>query len=136
MLKVEEPVNFREASKEKEWMSAMKVEMDTIERNDTWVLIELPPGHKPIGLKCVFKLKKDSEGNIVKHKARLVAKGYIQRRGIDYNEVFTPVVRVETIRLLAMAAKEGWEMRTQFPSTSVGSAFGQKLRYVLGFDKL
>lgn len=109
LLKVEEPVNYREASKEKEWMGAMKLEMDTIEKNDTWVLTELPPGHKPIGLKWVFKLKKDSEGNIVKHKARLVAKGYVQRRGIDYNEVFAPVARLETIRLLlAMAAKEGW----------------------------
>ena len=139
LLKVEEPMNYQEASMKKEWKDAMNMEMETIEKNNTWVLMDLPPGHKPIGLKWVFKLKKDSEGNVVKHKARLVAKGYVQRKGIDYNEVFAPVARLETIRLLlALSAKEGWEVH----HLDVKSAFlnGELLEevYVMqpeGFEK-
>jgi hypothetical protein len=66
-------------------------------------------GHKPIGLKWVYKFKKDVSGMVVKHKARLVAKGYVQREGIDFDEVFTPVARLDSVRLLlALAAQEGW----------------------------
>lgn len=89
----------------------MKEELDSIVGNNTWKLCTLPAGHKPIGLKWVFKLKKDPEGKVVKHKARLVAKGYVQRQGIDFEEVFAPVERLETVRLLvAMAAQEGWKL--------------------------
>ncbi|KAL8131272.1 hypothetical protein AgCh_007267 [Apium graveolens] len=111
LLKVEEPTSYGEAAKETEWQKAMNVEFDMIEKNQTWVLTDLPSGVKPIGLKWVYKLKKDAEGNIVKHKARLVANGYVQKKGIDYNEVFAPVARLETIRLLlALSAKENWEV--------------------------
>nr|GEW95204.1 ribonuclease H-like domain, reverse transcriptase, RNA-dependent DNA polymerase [Tanacetum cinerariifolium] len=80
-------------------------------RNNTWVLTTLPTGHKTIGLKWVFKTKKDANGNIIKYKARLVAKGYIQEHGIDFEEVFEPVAMMETIRLLlAIAAKNKWEV--------------------------
>ena len=59
----------------------------------------------------MFKIKKNSDGSIIKFKARLVAKGYIQRHGIDYEEVFAPVARIETIRLLlALAASNGWQV--------------------------
>ena len=71
----------------------------------------MPKGQKAIGLKWVFKLKKDPDGKIVKHKARLVAKGYAQVQGVDFEEVFAPVARIETVRvLLALAAKGGWEV--------------------------
>nr|GEY18600.1 ribonuclease H-like domain, reverse transcriptase, RNA-dependent DNA polymerase [Tanacetum cinerariifolium] len=71
----------------------------------------LPKGHNAIGLKWVFKTKRDANGNIVKHKARLVAKGYIQEHGIEFEEVFAPVARMETIRLLlAIAANNKWEV--------------------------
>lgn len=71
----------------------------------------MPPGHKGVGLKWVYKLKRDTNGKIIKHKARLVARGYVQKQGIDYEEVFTPVTRLETVRvLLALAAKKGWEV--------------------------
>lgn len=62
-------------------------------------------------MKWVFKLKRDADGNVVKHKARLVAKGYVQKQGVDYEEVFAPVARLDTVKLLlAMAANWGWEV--------------------------
>nr|GEW86292.1 ribonuclease H-like domain, reverse transcriptase, RNA-dependent DNA polymerase [Tanacetum cinerariifolium] len=90
---------------------AMKVELDSINRKNIWELTTLPTGHKAIGLKWVFKTKKDANGNIIKHKARLVAKGYIQEHGIEFEEVFAPVARMETIRLLlAIVANRKWEV--------------------------
>nr|GEZ01937.1 ribonuclease H-like domain, reverse transcriptase, RNA-dependent DNA polymerase [Tanacetum cinerariifolium] len=71
----------------------------------------LPKGHKAIGLKWVFKTKRDVNENIIKHKARLVAKGYIQEHGIDFEKVFAPVARMETIRLLlTIAANNKWKV--------------------------
>jgi hypothetical protein len=89
----------------------MLEEMKSIEENKTWNLVDLRAGHKPIGLKWVFKVKRDEHGNIVKYKARLVAKGYVQQQGIEFNEVFAPVAWLESVRLLlAVAAHEGWEV--------------------------
>jgi hypothetical protein len=83
----------------------MKEEMDAIVTNGTWSLTELLAGHRAIGLKWVYKVKCDQLGAIVRHKARLVAKGYIQRQGVDFEEVFVPVARLESVRLmLAIAA--------------------------------
>lgn len=71
----------------------------------------MPTGQKVIGLKWIFKLKKDASGKIVKHKARLIAKGYVQEHGVDFDEIFPPVTRLETVRLLlALLAKNGWEV--------------------------
>ena len=64
---------------------------------------------KPIGLKWVYKIKRNAGGMVIKYKARLVAKGYVQQQGIYFDEVFAPVARIETIRLLlALAATNGW----------------------------
>jgi hypothetical protein len=93
------------------WRQAMKAEMKAIEENRTWDVSDLPKGQKAIGLKWVFKLKKDPDGKVVKYKARLVAKGYAQVQGVDFEEVFAPVARIETVRvLLALAARGGWEV--------------------------
>uniref|UniRef100_A0A0A9C504 Reverse transcriptase Ty1/copia-type domain-containing protein n=1 Tax=Arundo donax TaxID=35708 RepID=A0A0A9C504_ARUDO len=82
-----------------------------MEENNTWQLVELPPGHCPIGLRLVYKLKKDAAGNVVRHKACLVAKGYVQRAGVDFDEVFAPVARLESVRLMiAIAAHADWEL--------------------------
>lgn len=68
-------------------------------------------GVKHIGLKWVFKIKRNADGTIIKYKARLVAKGYVKKQGVDYDEVFAPVARMETIRLvIAVAASKGWEI--------------------------
>jgi hypothetical protein len=105
----DEPATAEEAKRVKEWRDAMIEEMASIEQNQTWSLVELPAGHRAIGLKWVFKIKKDEHGNVSKYKARLVAKGYVQRQGIDYEEVFAPIVRMESVRvLLAVAAHGSW----------------------------
>lgn len=89
----------------------MKDEIKAIEKNNTWALTYLPNGQKPIDLKWVFKLKRDTCGKIVKHKARLVVKGFVQRYGVDYEEVFAPVTRMETVcLLLALAARYEWQV--------------------------
>lgn len=79
--------------------------------NGTWELATLPAGHRTIGLKWVFKVKKDPTGNIIKHKARLMAEGYALRHGWDFDEVFAPVMRMETVwLLLALAAHGSWQV--------------------------
>jgi transposase InsO family protein len=85
---LEEPSSHLEAIKDSCWKKAMQEELTAIEENGTWTLCDLPRGHRPIGLKWVFKLKKNPNGETVKHKARLVAKGYVQRQGIDFVEAF------------------------------------------------
>lgn len=97
LLSEEEPTSFLEAEKQSCCRKAMLEEMKSIENNSTWCLTNLPPRHKPIGLKWVFKVKRDASGKILKHKARLVAKGYVQQHGVDYDEVFAPVARMETV---------------------------------------
>lgn len=110
-LDVNEPTTYNNAVKEKAWEKAMQCEMESIEKNNTWSLVELPAGQKAIGLKWVYKLKRNADGQIIKHKARLVAKGYVQKQGVDFEEAFAPVTRMETVcLLLALAANNGWEV--------------------------
>jgi hypothetical protein len=73
----EQPGTMDESLKAKEWHVAMKDELTSIEENETWSQVHLPKGHRAIGLKWVFKLKRDEHGNVIRHKARLIAKGYV-----------------------------------------------------------
>ena len=89
----------------------MLEETKTIEENETWELVDPPPGCRPISLKWVYKVKRDELGAIVKHKARLVTRGFIQREGIDFEEVFALVARMESVHfLLALAAAKDWRI--------------------------
>lgn len=107
----EEPWDFASAVEEKVWREACEDEIASIVKNNTWDLVELPTGAKAIGLKWIFKIKRNSDGSINKYKSRLVAKGYIQRHGIDFEEVFAPVARLETVRfIIALAASRGWQV--------------------------
>ena len=111
LVEADEPTSYAEAAAHQEWKDAMDKEMQSIERNKTWELVKLPVGKKPIGLKWVFKLKRNSNSEVVKYKARLVAKGYVQKYGIYFEEVFAPVARLDTVRvLLAFAANNGWKV--------------------------
>ena len=88
----EEPLTYLEATQDEVGRQGMQEEMLAIDRSNTWELESPPTNCKPIGLKWIFKLKKNPKGEIIRHKARLVVKGYSQRKGIDYEEVFALVV--------------------------------------------
>lgn len=111
---MEDPVSVDEAMKRSDsdlWSQAMEDEFKSLQQNDTWDLVDLPANRKAIDVKWVFKTKKDIHGNIVRYKARLVAKGFTQRKGIDYCETYSPVVRQSSIRyLVALAAQYDLEI--------------------------
>ena len=78
--------------------------------NNAWVLVDLPNNEKVMDLKWEFMIKKDADGS-VKHKARLVAKEYVQEEGVDFEEAFVPIERMESVRLLiALAVQESWKI--------------------------
>ncbi|WJX64387.1 hypothetical protein P8452_49170 [Trifolium repens] len=99
-----EPKNFREALESidgKDWLKAMNEEMLSLEKNQTWKLVPLPKNKRVVGSKWVFKKKDGIPGvEAPRYKARLVAKGFTQVEGIDYNEIFSPVVKHCSIRVL------------------------------------
>ncbi|GJZ73524.1 retrovirus-related pol polyprotein from transposon TNT 1-94 [Tanacetum coccineum] len=87
------------------WKEAMQEEIEALHKNKTWELVPLPGGRKPIGNKWVYKIKRNGDDQVERYRARLVVKGYAQKEGIDFNEIFSPVVRITTIRVvLAMCA--------------------------------
>ncbi|CAL9029558.1 unnamed protein product [Prunus brigantina] len=105
----QDPTTFEDACEVEKWRQAMDQEIQAIEKNNTWELMKLPPGGKTIGVKWVFKMKLNEKGEVDKYKARLVAKGYCQQYGIDYAEVFAPVARLDTIRIvISLAAQKNW----------------------------
>jgi len=111
MFVANDPTTFEEAVKSQVWRNAMESEIAAINRNGTWELTDLPIGTKKIGVKWIFKTKINERGEVDKCKARLVVKGYAQQAGIDYNEVFAPVARWDTIKLtLSIAASRGWKV--------------------------
>ena len=91
---------MKKSPKAKEWFEAMKEEMNLMKSNRVWDFVDLSPGRKTIGNKWVLNIKHKADGTIDRYKAQLVAKGYIQQKGIDYEETFSPVVRVTSIRLV------------------------------------
>jgi hypothetical protein len=86
-------------------------EIHAIQKNDTWELSALPLKKKMIGVKWVYKIKRTAYGGIDRYKARLVAKGYKQKYEIDYEEVFAPVARLDTVRMLiSLATHYSWKI--------------------------
>lgn len=105
----DEPKNYGEAVKIKVWVDAMVKEIDALEINDTWEIVDLPAGKTAIGCNWIYKLKFNSDGTIERHKARLVALGNRQTEGVDYDETFAPVVKMTTVRtFLKVAAAKQW----------------------------
>lgn len=110
-LSDDDPEKFEDAIQHDKWRKAMEAEIKSIEDNNTWELVSPPDNTKVIGVKWVFKTKLNERGEVDKFKARLVAKGFHQTHGIDFHEVFAPVARWDTIRLiLGLAAQRGWSV--------------------------
>ena len=109
-----EPTCYQEALQledSEKWELAMQSEYDSILANKTWDLVELPEGRKALPCKWVYKKKFTSDDPTPKYKARLVAKGFKQQQGIDFEEVFSPVVKMTTLRtVLGLVAIEDMEL--------------------------
>ncbi|KXJ62485.1 hypothetical protein RP20_CCG007100 [Aedes albopictus] len=91
----DDPVTHQDAIRRDDadkWKVAMQEEYDAHVSNETWTLTELPKGRKAIRCKWVYRTKLDADGNLDRHKARLVIKGFSQRKGVDYDETYSPVV--------------------------------------------
>ncbi|GJZ18956.1 retrovirus-related pol polyprotein from transposon TNT 1-94 [Tanacetum coccineum] len=95
-----EPKNINEALKDESWVIAMQEELNQFVSNDVWELVPNPMDMTIIGTKWVFRNKLDENGVVSRNKARLVAQGYNQQEGIDYDETYAPVARLESIRIL------------------------------------
>ncbi|GJR73853.1 putative ribonuclease H-like domain-containing protein [Tanacetum coccineum] len=95
----EEPKKVIQALQDPSWIEAIQEELLQFKLQQVWTLVDLPYGKRAIGTKWVYRNKKDKRGIVIKNKARLVAQGYTQEEGIDYDEVFAPVARIEAIRL-------------------------------------
>jgi hypothetical protein len=108
----EEPTDYRMEMDDSRWKSAMDSEYTAILKNKTWRLVPRKPDVNVIDYKWVYKVKKKIDGSVDRYKARLVAKGFKQRYGIDYEDIFSPVVKAATIRLvLFVPISNGWSMR-------------------------
>ncbi|GKA61323.1 putative RNA-directed DNA polymerase [Tanacetum coccineum] len=106
-----EPSTFYEAIKDRNWIDAMNAEIEALNRNNTWTITTLPKGRKAIGSKWVYKIKYKATGNIDRYKARLVAKGFGQKEGIDFDETFSPVVKMTTVRcLINIVVQKDWPL--------------------------
>jgi hypothetical protein len=102
---------FVEASIHLDWDTIMNEEYRSLMENDTWDLVPLPKGKKLVICKWVYKTKYASDGSVERHNARLVSKGFSQVEGIDYNETFSLVAKMNFIHLvLALYASHKWEV--------------------------
>ncbi|CAI7875206.1 unnamed protein product [Closterium sp. NIES-53] len=94
------------------WKQSVKEEYDSLLENETWELCELPPGKKAISSKLIFRHKYGPDGELTRYKSRLVAKGFQQTKGKDFDEIFAPVGKGTTLRvMLGTAAKRGWRIK-------------------------
>ena len=111
---MDEPQTFEEAMSSPQatqWRKAMEEEIDSLKLNKTWELVDLPDRRRPVTNKWVYKIKRHPNGDIDRFKARLVARGYTQKKGIDYEETFSPVVKYDSVRaLLAVATQQAMKI--------------------------
>jgi hypothetical protein len=105
---VEEVLKNEDAKK---WEIAMQEKYNSFVMNNTWSLVPLPKGRKPISCKWVFKIKHGVNDEVKRYKARLVARGFTQTFGVNYNETFAPITKFESIRyILALTTIENMEI--------------------------
>lgn len=107
----EDPVSYNEAIRRRDsskWLEAMKDEINSLDKNNVWVLVDRPTGVNIVTNRWVLRIKRKPNGTIDRYRARLVARGFTQVQGLDYNETYAPVVNMTAVRLLfAYAATEG-----------------------------
>ncbi len=129
-----EPETIAEAQASPEaqkWQGAMEEELASFAENNVWDLCELPPERKAVGLKWVYKLKRDEEGKVQRYKARLVAQGFSQRPGVDFGETYAPVARYETMRaVLAIACHQDLDLHQMDVKTAFLNGELQETIYV------
>ena len=110
----DDPLTYRDAiidCDKEQWQEAMNQEMKSMYSNSVWELVDPPEDVRPIGCKWIYKRKRGADGKVETFKARLVAKGYTQREGIDYEDTFSPVAMLKSIRiLLSIAANLDYEI--------------------------
>nr|KYP41831.1 hypothetical protein KK1_036796 [Cajanus cajan] len=104
LLSSTEPKTVKVALTDPNWLAAMQAEIKALHANNTWQLVDLPSGRKPIGCKWVFRVKENPDGLIKKYKARLVAKEFHQQPGLDFSETFSPIVKPVTIKIFLSLA--------------------------------
>src|SRR3954468_14409465 len=93
------------------WLEAMKSKIGSMYENQVWNLVDLPDGRKAVENKWIFKKKTDADGNVTVYKTRLVAKGFRQIKGVDYDETFSPLAKLKSVRImLAFAAYYDYEI--------------------------
>ena len=103
--------NFKISLDHSHWLQEMHEEINEFEQNKVWRLILSPKDASFVGLKWVFRNKLDREGNVIRYKVHLVVKGYCQEEGIEYEETFAPVARLESVRIiLAYASHMNFEV--------------------------
>jgi hypothetical protein len=105
-----EPYRIDDALRDPDWVVAMQEELNNFTRNEVWHLVPRP-NQNVVGTKWVFRYKQDEHGVVTRNKAQLVAKGYSQVEGLDFDETYAPVARLESIRiLLAYATYHGFKL--------------------------
>ncbi|KAH9735463.1 protein kinase domain-containing protein [Citrus sinensis] len=106
------PNSVQEALKDPKWKATMNDKMRSLQKNQTWELVDLSPRKKPVGCRWIYIIKYKADDSIERYKARLVAKGYTQTYGIDYTNTFAPVAKINTIRiLLSLAVNLDWPVQ-------------------------
>ncbi|GKC73466.1 retrovirus-related pol polyprotein from transposon TNT 1-94 [Tanacetum coccineum] len=103
-VSIVEPKNIKEVMADFAWIEAMQDELHQFDRLKVWELVDKPFGKMIIKLKWLWKNKKDEDQTVIRNKARLVAKGYAQEEGIDFEESFAPVARLEAVRIFVAYA--------------------------------
>src|SRR6187200_2481803 len=135
LLDNSEPTSYGEAMvgpDSDKWLEAMKSEMGSMYENKVWTLEVLPEGRKAIQNKWIFKRKTDADGNVTVYKARLVAKGFSQVQGIDYDETFSPVAMLKSVRImLAIAAYFDYEIWQMDVKTAFLNGFLKEELYMM-----
>ncbi|TYJ96447.1 gag/pol protein [Cucumis melo var. makuwa] len=104
---IEDPLTYKQTMNDMDcdqWVKAIDLEMESMYSNSVWTLVDQPNNVKPIGCKWIYKRKRDQAGKVQTFKARLMAKGYTQKEGVDYEETFSPVAMLKSIRILLSIA--------------------------------